>query len=71
MGTGNPELGTEYVSIFVSDTSRSANFLPTLRSLHSRLLIKSEPTLNFISPDTTPPAVAKACVSTSFLVATS
>ena len=48
MGTGNPELGTEYVSIFVSDPSRSANFLPALRSLHPRLLTKSEPPLNFI-----------------------
>ena len=63
-GNGNPEFGMEYVSIFLSHPSRSANFLPALRSLHSRLLTKSELTLNFISPDTTPPAVVKACAST-------
>ena len=61
IGTGNPALGMEYISIFVSVPSKSANFLPSLRSLHPRLLTKSEPTLNFISPDTTPPAVVKAC----------
>ena len=63
-GTGNPELGTEYDSIFVSDPSRSVNFLPAVRSLHPRLYGKSKPTFNFISPDTTPPAVVKAFVST-------
>ena len=63
IGTGNPELGMVYVSIFLSYPSRSVNFLPALRSLHPRLLTKSEATLNFISPDTTPPAVVKACVS--------
>ena len=62
--TGNPKLGTEYVSIFVSDPSRIANFLTALRSLHPGLLTKSEPTLHFISPDAIPPAVVKACVST-------
>ena len=60
MGTGNLELGTEYVGVFVSVPSRSVNFLPALRSLHPRLLTKLEPTFNFISPDTTPPAVVKA-----------
>ena len=63
IGTGNPELGTEYVSIFVSVPSRNVNFLPALRSLHSRLLTKSEPTFNFIS------AVAKAlCLHKSLFV---
>ena len=62
IGTGNCELGTEYVSIVVHVPSRSVNFLSALRSLHPRLLTKSEPTLNFMSPDTTPPAVVKACV---------
>ena len=61
-GNGNPELGTEYDSIFLSDPSRSVNVLPALRSSHPRLLTKSEPTLNFLSPDTTPPAVVKVCV---------
>ena len=46
IGTGNPELGMVYVSIFVSVPSRSVNFLPALRSLHPRLRTKSEPTLN-------------------------
>ena len=64
MGTGNPDFGMEYVSIFVSVPSRSVNFLPALRSLHPRLLTKSKPTLNFISPDKTPPVVVKAFVST-------
>ena len=64
IGTGNPELGMVYVNIFVSVHSRSVNFLPALRSLHPRLLTKSEPNFNFISPDTTPPAVVKAFVST-------
>ena len=63
-GTGNCELDTEYDCIFVSDPSRSINFLPAVRSLHPRLLANSEPTLNFMSPDTTPPAVVKAFVST-------
>ena len=54
IGTGNPELGTEYDSISVSDPSRSENFLPAVRSLYPRLFTKSEPTFNFISPDTTP-----------------
>ena len=68
MGTANPELGMEYFSIFVSVLSRSVNFLPTLRSLHPRLLTKSEPTLNFISADTTPPTVVKAlCLHNSWL----
>ena len=68
MSTGNHEMGTEYVSIFVSFPSRSLNFLPALRSLHPRLLTKSEPTLNFISPDTTPPAVVKRlCLHNSWL----
>ena len=64
IGTGNPELGMEYVSIFVSELNRSVNFLPAVRSLHHRLLTKSEPTFNFISSDTTPPAVVKSFVST-------
>ena len=63
-GTGNSELGAEYDSIFVSDPRRSVNFLPAVTSLHPRLLAKSEPTFYFISPDTTPPAVVKAFVST-------
>ena len=63
-GTGNPESGKDYDNIFVSDPSRSVNFLPAVRSLHPRLLAKSEPRFNFISPDTTPPAVVKAFVST-------
>ena len=64
IGTGNPEMGMVYVSIFVSVPSRSVNYLHALRSLHPRLFTKSEPNFNFISPDTTPPAVVKACVST-------
>ena len=51
--TGIPELGTEYVSTFVYVPSRSVNFLPFIRSLHPRVYTKSEPTFNFISPDTT------------------
>ena len=58
-GTGNPELVTKHDSIFMSDTSRIVNFLPAVRSLHLRLLAKSEPTFNFISSETTPPAVVK------------
>ena len=50
IGTGSPELGKEYDSIFVSDPSRSENFLPAVRLLHPGLLTKSEATLNFISP---------------------
>ena len=53
-GTGNPELDTEYDSIFLSDPSRRVNFLHAVRSLHPRLLTKLEPTLHFISPYTTP-----------------
>ena len=64
IGTGNPELCTEYVSIFESVPCRSVNFLPALRSLHHRLLTKSEATLNLVSPDTTPPVVVRAFVST-------
>ena len=67
-GNGNPELGTEYDSIFLSYLSRSVNFLPALRSSHPRLLTKSESTFNFISPDTTPPAVEKrVCLHNSWL----
>ena len=62
--TGNPESGTEYVSIFVSDPRRSVNFLPAVRSLHPRLLTKSEPTFNFILPYTTPSSVVIAFLST-------
>ena len=57
MGSGNCESGKEYDSILVSVSSRSVNFLPVVRSLHSRLLTKSEPTFYFISPDTTSPKV--------------
>ena len=60
IGTGNPELDMVYVSIFVSVPSRCVKIVPALRSLYPRLLTKSEPTLHFISPDTTPPAVVKA-----------
>ena len=63
-GVGNQELGTEYDSIFPSDPSRSVNFLPALRLSHPRLLSKSEPTFNFISPDATPSVLVNACVST-------
>ena len=61
-GVGNSCLGIEYVSIFESDPSRSTNFLSIPPSSHPRLLTKSEPKLNFISPRTTPPAVVKAFV---------
>ena len=64
IATGNPELGMEYVSICVSVPSRSVNFLPVVRSLHPRLLTKTDPTFYFISPETTPPAAVKAFVST-------
>ena len=63
-GNGNQEFCTEYDIKLFYDPSRSVNFLPALRSSHPRLLTKSEPTFNFISPATTPPAVVKACVST-------
>ena len=63
-GTGNPELGMEYVSIFVYVPSRSVNFLSAVRSLHPRLLTKSEPTLNFIPPYTTPSSIVMAYLST-------
>ena len=63
-GTGNPESGKEYYSICASVPSRSVNFIPIVILLHPRLPIKSEPTFNFISPDTTPPAVVKAFTST-------
>ena len=62
IGTGTPELGSEYDSIFVSDPSKSVNLLSAVISLHPRLLAKSEPTINFILPDTTPPAIVKAFV---------
>ena len=55
--TDNPESGKEYDSIFVSVPSRRVNFLHVVILLHHRLLIKSEPTYHFISPDTTPQAV--------------
>ena len=64
IGTGNPELGMKYVRIFVFVPSRSVNVSPAVRSLHPRLLTKSEPTFKFIPPDTTPPAAVKAFVST-------
>ena len=67
IGTGNPEFGMEYVSIFMSVPSRSVNFLRVVRSLHPRLLTKSEPTFHFISPDKTPLSAVKAFVSTSWL----
>ena len=62
-GTGNPELGAEYDIIFVSDPSRSVNFLPAVRSLHPRLLAKSELTFNLNHQTQTPPAVVKTFVS--------
>ena len=62
MGVSTNGLGMEYVSIFEYDPSISINFLPTLRLSHLRIITKSEPILNTTSPDTTPPAVEKACV---------
>ena len=62
MGVSTNGLGIEYVSIFEYDRSISINFLPELRLSHPSILTKSEPILNTTSPDTTPPAVEKACV---------
>ena len=67
-GAGTTESGLVYDSVFEGVPSRSVNFLPALRSIHPRLLTKSKPTHNFISPDTTPQAVVKRlCLQNSWL----
>ena len=62
MGVDTNGLGMEYVSVFEYGHSISINFLPALRLSHARILTKSETIINTTSPDTTPPAVEKACV---------
>ena len=63
--TGTPELSLVYDSVFWSDPSTSKNFLPISRLRHPKsTVVLLELTFNNIGPNTVPPALVKAFVST-------
>ena len=57
-------LGLEYSIVFLLVHSRSINSLPISRLRHSKNPVGPESTFINISPDTVPPALVKAFVST-------